>query len=435
MATKEEASFRSLLVHSAVLSRPQNSTLQAARRANSYHISTGTGESKSSKDLRQTALRNGLTRAESTPRISLSTEIVQRGYVAPKNRNIPMVGAPAFIQTANSGWGTYTLHQSAANNQVPSKNSGVENARNTQKGSISPLTQVRRSSEISVLLRHMEPAESHNQKLPESLQSSVSRVASASSLRGKAPAEKTRGRNRDGRSNHNSMFSLAPMTRSESEPETSDDEYTRYLEAEKIESPGDPNITQNELYEDSYLQIPGLANASSVLDLMTNSAEPQDDASRSKNENTPSTLDNASLTTRTSQKVLDMKLLRSRQEEISTSAMGASGLGNLQEYAYKIQHESIVSQWTQIRLRFSTRPEKKKESNPTFHAGILGSIERARARSAQVSTERRALDATMTWKNVHTYLNDIWNDPSLETPVESELFESECKAEEVQTVF
>lgn len=75
---------------------------------------------------------------------------------------------------------------------------------------------------------------------------------------------------------------------------------------------------------------------------------------------------------RTQQKLLDLKDLMSNDRAPYTQ------LSNLLDYSVKIQHEAILAEWTQIRLRFSGYVSNKSETDIVCLAGVLGFIQRLR---------------------------------------------------------
>ncbi|KAM9903315.1 hypothetical protein OXX79_003439 [Metschnikowia pulcherrima] len=168
------------------------------------------------------------------------------------------------------------------------------------------------------------------------------------------------------------------------------------------------SIDEDYSYEDAFLHMPELATATSVLDLVkdSESASKADNLNRSKQPDfgTEEISGSARPTTRTNQKLLDMKTLL-QEENGSISAQQGITYGS-QEYAVRIQQEAISSQWTQIRLRFSARPDSANRSkNVTCHAGVLGSLKR----HENMFRKSRDRGSAVTKENVAAYLHDMWH--------------------------
>ncbi|OBA23304.1 hypothetical protein METBIDRAFT_29812 [Metschnikowia bicuspidata var. bicuspidata NRRL YB-4993] len=416
MAAEEGENVKFLRGTSNTAAKPQGTASSISRRANSYQLQSNAGEPRTSEDLRQTALRNGLTRVNSASRVDGFTNS-GRSHMTPKNRNIPMVAAPVVGRISDNRWGTYSLNQPINNVLVPTNESisePHEDLNVAQKASISPLTQIHRPTGKTHSF-DQAGIEINESKRGDLRSEKTSRGSSRSSLRDFHPRERSVGRFPDKKSNHNSMFSLVPMGLSDSEAEVCGDERALLIEADKSE---DLEALYEENYEEAYLQIPGLADATSVLDFMKGHEKAQETKQSIDAVSIGSSLDRP--TTRTHQKLLDMKLLRLRQEAASaasTATLAMGGLRNLPEYAVKIQHESVVSQWTQIRLRFSSHPENTegRRTNIACRAGVLGSIKRNEAELAMKAGDRRALESRITKDNVASYLHEMWHDQSFET--------------------
>lgn len=77
--------------------------------------------------------------------------------------------------------------------------------------------------------------------------------------------------------------------------------------------------------------------------------------------------------TRTQQKLLDLKHLMQEEEP-----QNSSPFANLLDYATKIQNEAILAEWNQIRHRFSSYVSSNSKKTITCQAGVLGSLRRCR---------------------------------------------------------
>lgn len=410
MAVEEGKLAKGLRVNSAVFTNNTSPAPSAVRRAHSYHLHTSSGEHRTSEDLRHTALRNGLTRVNSASKVDTPGVIGRVPHMAPKNKNIPMVAAPPIGRLGENRWGTYSLNQPVNNVLVPERTDIANELKIAQKSSISPLTQIHQSTAVTGDILNREFTKTLNNKTDDLRVEKSSRGSSRSSLRGYRAQEKTGVRFPDKKGEHNSMFSLVPMGRSDSEVDISGDERPQSSEPEKTED-FEENSEYN--YEEAFLQNPDLFSATSVLDLMKIDTEEGPEKLIKPLEEIPSmSFGLGRPTTRTHQKVLDMKTLLLRQEEEMTPNM--ENFGNLQEHAVKIQHESIASQWTQIRLRFSSRAQTKKgQTNVTCDAGILGSVQRQKSTFLQKLAE--PLGNTITRENVGSYLHDLWHEPGFQT--------------------
>lgn len=337
-------------------------------------------DSRASEDLRQTAIRNDLTKTLSTPKL----ERTSSAHGVHRNRNIPMV--PPAVMGRTGEWTSYTI------NQKPERASDLKEvmlrSKPTSTASISPLTEVRTADVAGEWEPQAYPAPSDNtftrlQNIPSSKSSGGSGHLSSKLSRiydkmGRFFPEK--------RLEHNSMFSLVPMSRSESELEPSEDE-------------GDITEDRARRYLEDGIDIKGSepGNETTVLDFMR---EVTGFRNTDLKNSSPASLFPV---TRTHQKLLDMKDFFNGEE---TEAQNA--FGNLFDYAVKIQNEQIVSQWNQIRLRFSKHSPGQKDAQG---AGIIGSIQRIKfatiAKPASKTVRRELLDDYLTnlWQ-AETYLRD-----------------------------
>lgn len=105
---------------------------------------------------------------------------------------------------------------------------------------------------------------------------------------------------------------------------------------------------------------------------------------------------------RTQQRQLDYKQL---YEYESTDIENGS---DLVCYDWKIQNETILSQYTSIRLRFSSKQTTSKRQNKQHvenHMGVLGFIDRYR-NNASGNTPTRNSDTS--FDDVNAKLNDVW---------------------------
>lgn len=175
------------------------------------------------------------------------------------------------------------------------------------------------------------------------------------------------------------MNSVVPMSTSESE--SSDEEEEPFTEDTK--EPHEMSATSGPGFE--------LSEPVSVLDFMK---DINDFQSSLILRNLPA--QSTSGATRTQQKLLDMKDLI--QEEKGPS------YGNLLDYAVKIQNEAILSEWTQIRLRFSSRVSNKSRTTITCLAGVLGFVQRYKG----VDLTKPSTFSPVTREDKDEFLRSVW---------------------------
>ncbi|KAM9927142.1 hypothetical protein OXX80_010373 [Metschnikowia pulcherrima] len=394
---KEEGNLtKALRTNSAVLLNTHGQPRIAVKRAHSYHLHVGQSDARNSGDLRQTTLRRGLSRVSSASTVDTQSTTGRGHSVGAKNKNIPMVAAPSFGRIGEHRWGTYSLNQPVEKKpqdkqQAETPVSNVE--MNPAKNSVSPLTQVQRPVSEFGHRRNRSQASFKHEDSRHNRSSHSSRASSRSSMR---EYEKDRTESRQVKtSEHNSMFSLAPMGPSDSD-------------MDNCETNTAKNIDEDYSYEDAFLHMPELASAVSVLDLVKDSEIASKVGNLTRPEKLSSDPDEiyhfSRPTTRTNQKVLDMRTLL-QEENGSISAQQGTTYGS-SEYAVRIQHEAISSQWTQIRLRFSARPDYTNGSKTvTCHAGVLGSIKRHEG-GFRKSRDR---GSAVTKENVAAYLHEMWH--------------------------
>lgn len=352
-----------------------------------------------SSDLRHAAIRNGLLRTTSG-----TTMIVTGQANHPSsqiNRNIPMVpNEPKTTRNLGNRWANFTISQPPQSEkpqlspQIQDLASTKPESREFTTASVSPLTYVKESTTESshtaattIVLANPSTPSTDNKfdnlhgddaKLTSSRNSRASRFYHRMSLL----VNSTR------KGEHNSMNSQVPMTRYTSELDTSDEEQ----DLDNTEPDKDTDRDSNSRQETPI----DLEEPVSVLDIMKEINDFQttlvDRASPRKDNFT---------STRTQQKLLDLK-------DLITAERGpAPGFSNLLDYSVKIQHEAILSEWTQIRLRFSSHITSRKGTNISCKAGVLGFVQRYKNQSCLTES------LPMTEDNVNDYIREMWNEELL----------------------
>lgn len=381
---------------STILSdRPAKHPAGTKRATSIAHV--GHIEGRADVDLRHAALRNGLLRTTS------NTEIAADGDAHP-TKTIPRAsGVP-------SQWNTFTLKpQDRSTPLTHSASSSKDNQK--FKSSISPLTHVHEATTpasnvsrgpdvkhgifIVNRLEDREHDESHNlfdvDNKFEDTDNHFDHLLKASS---KASSRVSRLYNRmsllvNRRSVNTLLNSLVPMSRSESELESSD-ENEDDMAAPEREEPIEISAAN------SYgLDLEG---AVSVLDLMKN----LDDFQTSLISRSLPTKD--ATATRTQQKLLDMKDLIQGEKGLLGPAFG-----NLFDYSVKIQHEALMLEWTQIRLRFSSRLSDKSSTNISCLAGVLGFVQRYK----DINVGEPTSVCPVTSETKDNFLHGIWQQEML----------------------
>lgn len=190
----------------------------------------------------------------------------------------------------------------------------------------------------------------------------------------------------DRRSDHNSMNSLVPVSRYASELDVSDDDDN--LEDSDADTKKDGEDSHQLLTMDHGEPV-------SVLDIM----KEINDFQTTLVDRTNASKDTFALT-RTQQKLLDLKDLVSNEQ-----GQQASPFKNLLDYSVKIQNEAILSEWTQIRLRFSSHATTK--TNICCKAGVLGFVQRYK------NLPMSSGELAVTEDEVSDYIQELWVDELL----------------------
>lgn len=345
--------------------------------------------------LRHAALRNGLLRSSSGNNIHINNQLNHPGPAL--NRNIPMVPQePRAPPHLKNRWAHFSINQPNEPKEPkspPGAQDMIPKVPETSKSGVSPLTFVKNSTGDSLptaaTTMTATPTTPTTENKFGDLHGDETKLTDSRSTRASRPYHRMSALMSDGRSDHNSMHSLVPTSR-----------YVSALSDEETEM--DDSETENKDGDDSN-QILSIeqGEAQSVLDIM----KEINDFQTTLVDRTPARKDNFALT-RTQQKLLDLKDLVATEQ-----GPHASTFKSLLDYAVKIQHEAILSEWTQIRLRFSSHATTKK--NISCGAGVLGFVQRYQ--NLPSSTDQLAVPED----EVSDYIQELWADELLkisETP-------------------
>lgn len=369
----------------------QAPTFQTVQRAASVHH---TGQAPKVRNdlaaLRQAALRNGLLRSALGTLVATN---VQPSHTAPKtNRNIPMVAHdPKPLRNLSNRWANFTINQNSdAQEAGPAQEPAHEETQHPSKASISPLTYVQTNT--APLLLTSVTTFPTTPITPSTDNKFGDLIGDEEKLVGSRTTKASRYYSRlsslvtDRKLDHNLMSSLVPMSRYASELDTSDEET-------------ESDNTNSELGRGEDLSaLPSsqldLSEPVSVLDFMKEVNDFLSLVDRGSLQNTKMTF------TRTQQKLLDLKELINEEK-----AQKLRGFLNSLDYSVKIQHEAIMSEWTQIRLRFASHLAPNSGTNIQCKAGVLGFVDRYK----NVDLVENA-SSPITKNNVGDFLAELWAD-------------------------
>lgn len=366
----------------------------APRALSVQHTGQTPVSNRASGDLRHTAIRNGLLRSGSGNNVLTAAAPTAAAHPGTGiNKNIPMLQVDTKLaRNLGNRWTNFTISQNEQKPPPVPEPVEQETTRTYTKASVSPLTYVKGSAATSSQTENttflsppttpttdnkfddLHSDEALDSHLAKSRQTVSSRLYKRMSLLIHV----------DRRTTHDSMHSLAPMTRYASELDTSEDE------AET----GDTDTERDHEHEGTlHLTSMDMSNAVSVMDMMK---EINDFQTTFVDRNSPQRGNATS--TRTQQKLLDLRDLIGDDLELP-----APGFVNLLDYSVKIQHEAILSEWTQIRLRFSSHLTSRTGTNISCHAGVLGFAHRYKDRMF-VHPESH-----VTRDNVYDYIQEMWD--------------------------
>lgn len=399
----------------------QQVPLNPQRAASVHHSGQTPKIREGSSDLRHTAIRNGLRRTASgnvVPSLGNQGQINHPGPAL--NKNIPMVPHEARpARNLGNRWANFTINQPLESQELASDHQDgvsvvhevpvvqdvhfghdlttVKEVVPTSKASISPLTFVKNSTGESyptaattVLTTPTTPTTDNKF---EDLHVDDSKLSESRSTQTSRFYHRMSAIISDRRSDHNSMSSLVPVSRYISELDTSD------------EDDDDADTKNSKDADDSQHQALTMDQGEpvSVLDIMN---EINDFQTTLVERRSPQK-ENFTLS-RTQQKLLDLK-------DLATYEQGQQGttFKNLLDYAVKIQHEAILSEWTQLRLRFLSHATTKSETNVSCRAGVLGFVHRYK------DVQRSVSPSSITEDEVSDYIQELWDDEFMklvETP-------------------
>lgn len=382
--------------------RPQNVVLNPQRAVSVHHSGQTPRIREGSTVLRQAALRNGLLRSSSGNNIHITNQVNHPGPTL--NKNIPMVSHEPRDPRAphlKNRWAQFSINQPKEPKESRSPPATqdliavVHKVPETNKGSVSPLTFVKNSTGDSLptaaTTMTATPTTPTTENKFGDLHGEETKLTDSRSTRASRPFHRMSALMSGGRSDHNSMHSLVPASR-----------FVSTLDGSDEETEMDDSETENKDGDDSN-HIPSIEHgeAQSVIDIM----KEINDFQTTLVDRTPARKDNFALT-RTQQKLLDLK-------DLVTTEQGphAATFKSLLDYAVKIQHEAILSEWTQIRLRFSSHATTRK--NISCGAGVLGFVQRYQ--NLPGSTDQLAVKED----EVSDYIQKLWADELLkisETP-------------------
>lgn len=350
-----------------------------------------------SADLRQTAIRNGLLRTASNTSVN---GFNQPGHPAPAiNKNIPMISKePKPARNLGQRWANFSIVQPLEAEEQPSppvqdEIPADETGRDFNKASVSPLTYVKNAApststpSTSMLATPATPTTDN--RFEDLLGSDAKLTTSSKTTRTSTLYHRmslliSSVRNND----HTSMHSL--LARYASELDTSDDDESSGEHDPDSDSEG-PTLAGVDA-SNARLAIPlEIGGTESILDVMKEVSDFQSaliDRSSPRKE--------AIHSTRTQRKLLDFKDLMG-DEKSPTPAFT-----NLLDYSLKIQHEAILSEWTQVRLRFSSHQVPSSASNLSCSAGVLGFVQRYKGHEWV-----HDIDQVLA-ENAASYLQEMW---------------------------
>lgn len=376
--------------------RPSTSTQHPQRAASVHHTGQTPKLRNDSAGLRQAALRNGILRSTSGTTVA---SIVQPGHgAANHNKNIPMVAHdPKPVRNLSNRWANFSINQGPKEEPdlaIPVQEQAEEESRPPAKASISPLTYVQTNtaplSQTTVTTFPATPVTPSTDNKFGDLTADEAKLVASRTTRASRYYSRLSLLVNDRKSDHNSMSLLVPMSRYASELDTSDDEHDTEHDHHNSET-GDSERDSAALPSSAL----DLDEPVSVLDIMKEVNEFQTLVDRNSPQKTHF------VSTRTQQKLLDLKELIAEERGPPTR-----GFMNSLDYLVKIQHEAIISEWTQIRLRFASHLASKSGTNISCKAGVLGFVERYR--DQDIAKNQDGFGSPVTRDNVGDYLGELW---------------------------
>lgn len=379
----------------------QAPTSQTVQRAASLHHTGQTPKIRNDLDaLRQAALRNGLLRSALGTLVATN---VQASHVAlSTNRNIPMVAHdPKPLRNLSNRWANFTINQNSSDAQEagPAQEPAHEETHQPSKASISPLTYVQTNT--APLLLTSVTTFPTTPITPSTDNKFGDLIGDEEKLVGSRTTKASRYYSRlsslvtDRKLDHNLMSSLVPMSRYASELDTSDDETENENTTSELGGGEDLSALPSSQLD--------LSEPVSVLDFMKEVNDFLSLVDRGSLPNTKIT------STRTQQKLLDLKELINEEK-----VPKLRGFLNSLDYSVKIQHEAIMSEWTQIRLRFASHLAPNSGTNTQCKAGVLGFVDRYKNVDLVENPS-----SPITKDNVGDFLAEVWADELrrlMETP-------------------
>lgn len=337
----------------------------------SISMQHGQAHQRKSEDLRHTAVRNGLRSSKLSMALSRAQSVASATHNHQfQNKNIAMVQHERKPRPNwDSTWSNFTLTQA--------EKEPVQKDGRVLKSSISPLTrpgQATRATPTSLAPISSPPMASLNVPSTDNKFSDLGEVTPKKPLSARSRFSVETGRSKT--LAKRSSIRSEPLLKYASEPDSSDD----YDEDDDDGQDEHLSLLDPEFFDtDGTSSLSALAQEILVFQKSLVGSAPHVQP------------------TRTQQRVLDLRDLLREETQSPTQPT----LGN-QNFMVRIQHDKILSEWTQIRLRFSSHMHSKNMTRCS--AGILGFVERYKARGWPEKTSSH----TVTKETKDEYLASMW---------------------------